>query len=102
METAHSYTYGTYKYGKNILYIITGITEVQFAIDPLQVLGKFGNYDCATQASVLLTVKIPVTVLKDKQMMTIWQVHDGTNVFAARSYSSYLKKQGKKRRLVCS
>ena len=33
---------------KKKLYIITGITEVQFAIDPLQILGKCGNYGICT------------------------------------------------------
>ena len=40
--------------------------------------------------AMLYSIKKPVTVLKNEQMMTIWQVHDGKNVFATRSYSLYL------------
>ena len=37
--------------------------------------------------AMLYNIRKPVTVLKDEQMMTIWQVHDGANVSATRSYS---------------
>ena len=42
--------------------------------------------------AMLYNIRKPVTVLKDEQMMTIWQVHDGANVSATRSYVKFVFK----------